>query len=112
MDKNLETARDIIESLPGRFLKEQVEEAENGIFHFDISGTNGGEFTVRIENGRCSVSEGFVGEADCVVKAKDSVYEDVELGRTNPQMAFMMGRLKINNIGAMLKFINYFERLH
>ncbi len=35
------------------------------------------------------------GEAKCIVRAKASDYEDVELGRTNPQMAVMMGKIKI-----------------
>jgi putative sterol carrier protein len=46
-----------------------------------------------------------------VVKASDQNYEDVELGRTNAQMAVMMGKIKISDIGVMMKFINYFERL-
>lgn len=107
-----ETARDIILSLENRFIPSDDREDLDAIFHFEISGDNGGNFTVHIVDNTCKVTEGLHGEAKCVVKCKDSVYKDIELGKTNAQMAFMMGRIKISNIGAMLKFIESFERLH
>jgi putative sterol carrier protein len=106
------TAREIILSLEQRFLPDRVDEAIDIVFHFDISGDNGGQFTVHIEDDTCKVSEGLEGEAKCVITCTDKVYEDVELGRTNAQMAFMMGKIKISNIMAMMKFIECFQRLH
>jgi putative sterol carrier protein len=106
------TAREIILSLEQRFRADKVEDDVNVIFHFDISGDNGGQFTVTIADDTCKVIEGLTGEAKCVITCKDSVYEDVELGRTNPQMAFMMGKIKISNIMAMMRFIESFDRLH
>lgn len=106
-----QNARDIILSLEQRFLPEQVDEDLHIIFHFDISGDRGGQFTVEIEDDECKVEEGLSGDPKCIITCTDSVYEDVELGRTNAQMAFMMGKIKISNIMAMMKFINCFERL-
>ena len=105
-----EKASEIIESLPQRFKPEKAE-GVNTTFHFDIAGENGGQYTVNIADGTCTVEQGHQGEANCVVTTKDKVYEDVELGRTNPQMAVMMGKIKISNLGEMMKFINYFERI-
>ncbi len=106
------TAREIILSLEQRFKPDSVNEDLNIVFHFDLSGDTGGEFTVTIKDKTCCVVEGLVGEPKCVVKSKAKVYADVELGKTNAQMAFMMGKIKVNNLNAMLKFVDCFERLH
>ncbi len=110
MSAKPEKASEIIKSLPERFKADKAE-GFDAVFHFEVSGDNGGQFTVNVKDKACTVDEGFVGEPTCKVTTKDSDYEDVELGRTNPQMAVMMGKIKINNIGAMMRFAGLFERL-
>jgi putative sterol carrier protein len=104
------TAREIVLGLPSR-LKQEEAEGQNGIFHFVLEGETGGEFTVSVQNGVCEVSEGLHGEPDCVITAQAIDFEDAELGRVNRQMAVMMGKIKISNLGAMLKFIGMFRDL-
>lgn len=106
------TAREIILSLTDRFKADKVEDDLNIVFHFDLAGDTGGEYTVTIKDKTCTVVEGLEGEAKCVVKAKGTTYADVELGKTNAQMAFMMGKIKVTNLNAMLKFVDCFDRLH
>lgn len=110
--KTPETAKEIILSLSERFNADKVDDDLDIIFHFDISGNNGGQFTVHIEDAACKVSEGLTGEPKCVISCKDKVYEDIELGKTNAQMAFMMGKIKVSNVMAMMKFIESFDKLH
>ena len=55
--------------------------------------------------------QGLHGEADCVISSLATDFEDAELGRVNRQMAVMMGKIKITNLGAMLKFIGMFSDL-
>ncbi|MBS1619290.1 MAG: SCP2 sterol-binding domain-containing protein, partial [Bacteroidetes bacterium] len=38
-------------------------------------------------------------------------YADIETGKTNPQMAFMMGKIKISNLGEMMKFMGLFRKM-
>jgi putative sterol carrier protein len=110
MSAQPETARDIIKSLPERFKADKAEGLDS-TFHFDISGPNGGQFTVTIKDKTCTVQDGFQGTPSCLVTTSDQVYEDTELGRTNPQMAVMMGKIKISNLGEMMKFVGLFKRL-
>lgn len=107
----METAKEIIASLPQR-LKQGEGVGVDIIFHFEIDGANGGKFTVNVKDGACTVQDGLHGTPKCIVKTTDEVYADVELGRTNAQMAVMMGKIKVSNIPSMLKFIEMFERLH
>lgn len=103
------TAATLIQSLPGR-LKKGMGTGISLIYHFKISGEQGGHFTVKVQDGICTVASGLTGEPKCIVEAQDHVYADVELGRKNAQMAVLTGQLKVSNIPSMLKFIEMFER--
>lgn len=105
-----ETAREIILSLKDRFRPEKAEPGYETVFHFEISGDRGGEFTITIEDEKINIEEGLHHNPKCVVNAKDTVYEDVEWNRTNPQMAFLMGKVKVSDISEMLNFAGLFYR--
>lgn len=111
MSKLPETARDIIYSLPNRLKTDKVDDTATHRFHFKLDGQTGGEFTVTLENKTVQVEEGLVGTATCEIKAKATDYEDLELGRGNPQMMFMMGKIKVSNLGEVMKFVTYFNRV-
>ncbi len=105
-----QTAQEIVRSLPSRLEREKLNGYET-VVHLQISGDNGGDFTVTVSAGECSVVEGLNGEAKCVVKTKDKTYADIEWGRANPQMAFMTGKIKISNLPEMMQFTKMFRRL-
>lgn len=109
MDKLPETAKEILYSLPGRLKEDKVDDSMEGVFHFHMEGE--GEFTIVLKNKQVTVEDGLHGTATCDVKAKASDYADIELGKTNPQMAFMMGKIKISNLGEMMKFMGLFRKL-
>ena len=104
------TAKEIVLGLPARFKAEEAADA-TGTFQFVLEGENGGEFTCTVGGGQCTVNEGLSGEPDCVISATAADFEDAEEGRVNRQMAVMMGKIKISNLGAMLKFITIFKDL-
>ena len=104
------TAKEIVLGLPSR-LKSEESAGQSGTFHFKLEGDNGGEFTVTVADGVCTVAEGSNGEADCLISALASDFEDAEEGRVNKQMAVMMGKIKISNLGAMLKFLGMFNEI-
>ena len=104
------TAREIVMSLKERFRPEKAEPGFETIFHLDISGDNGGQFTVRIADGTLNIEEGLHDTPKCIVTTKDSTYEDMEWGRTNAQMAVMFGKVKVSDLGEILDFIPLFHR--
>ncbi|MEI6310983.1 MAG: SCP2 sterol-binding domain-containing protein [Bacteroidota bacterium] len=105
------TAREIVLGLKERFRPEKCEQDTDMTFHLDFSGDTGGLFTVAVKDLECTVNEGHVGESTCTISAKASDYEDIELGRVNPQMAFMMGKIKATNVMALMQFITFFRKL-
>ena len=110
MDATPQTAKEIVYSLPQR-LKADVADTASHNFHLLLDGPTGGNFTVRLNNKVVIIEDGLVGEPTCEIKAKATDYEDLELGRGNPQMMFMMGKIKVSNLGEVMKFVTYFHRI-
>jgi len=108
-----QTAKEIVFSSPMRFRKAKAEEEENynAVVHLQLTGDGGGDFTVAIQKGEVTVSEGLIGVPTCVTTMKASLYVDMEWDRTNPQMAFMLGKIKVSNPMEMIKFIGMFRNM-
>ena len=101
------TTKDFIENLPSKVNKAALEGMET-VFHFDISGENGGQYTLKLEDGELSSHEGLQGDAKCTVKASDANFIALVTGQLNPMMALMLGKVKITNQGEMLKYAKLF----
>ena len=107
---NPKTAKEIIMSIPLRIKKDKAENYST-VFQFDISGENGGQYTLTVVNGDAKIEEGLAGTPECIVTTDAKVYEDIELGRMDPTMAFMGGQIRVTNIGAMMQFAKFFHRI-
>lgn len=105
------TAQEILASLPDRLKKDKANGASM-LLHFDLFGENGGQFSVQVKDGNCTVEINFSGEADCIISAEASIYEDLELGRLNPELAVMGGKIKISNLMTMMAFSKLFKKVN
>lgn len=103
------TASELIQSLPKR-LKPGSGKGLDLVYHFKIAGPRGGDFTVTVKDGICAVTPGLDGNPKCEISTTDTVYEDTESGRSNAQMAVLMGKIKVSNIPSLLKFVEMFEK--
>lgn len=106
-----QTAKEIVYSLPTRLRADKVEDHAEHVFHLLLDGPTGGNFTVSLKDKNVNVVDGLEGTPTCEIKAKATDYEDLELGRGNPQMMFMMGKIKVSNLGEVMKFVTYFSRI-
>jgi hypothetical protein len=102
-------ARQIVESLPGRFRADKAGSYETCI-HYDISGPRGGQYTIAVAAGQCTVQPGFTGEARCRIRVADEVYEQLELGRLDAQSAFMQGLISASNPGELMQIARLFRK--
>lgn len=105
------TAREMIQQLPLR-LKKGVAPSWTSTIHLIIKGETGGNFTVTIENEQVSVTEGLHGSPKLELKGDSKTYEGIELGTTNPQMAFMFGKVSVSNLSEMANLAKAFYRVH
>lgn len=102
--------QDIMNSLPYRLVAEKAGDYQ-ATFHFEFKEDKEiRPYTVKIAAGTCEVQEGLEGEAACLIKSKAQTYIDLTLGKGNPQMAVMMGKVKVSNIPEMMKFAPLFSK--
>lgn len=101
------TSRDFIYRLPSK-ISPQAIEGHDTTFHFDLDGENGGQFTVKVLNGKVDVTDGLSGEPTCVIRASDENFMKLINGDLNPMMAVLTGKVKISNQGEMLKYAKIF----
>lgn len=68
----------------------------NASVGFDLSGDNGGQWTLNIADGSIDVADGLATGANATIKMKDTDYVDMMSGKLNPMMAFMGGKVKVD----------------
>jgi putative sterol carrier protein len=101
----------IFRSLPGRFRPDRVADW-GGTFHFEIEGADSPQWTVVIEAGEVSVTEGLCGDPACVVRMNEKTWIGVETGEKSPMMAFVKGRIKVTNVGQLRRYDRAFYKLY
>ncbi len=101
------TAKELVMALPSQVNPAALADATT-CFHFEISGEGGGNVTITAQDGVCTASEGLNGEAKCVIKCADELLVGIMNKTQNPQMAVFTGKLKISNLGEMMKYAKMF----
>ena len=101
------STREILYGLPKKVSPASIEGLET-VFHFDIDGDQGGQYTIQVANGEVKVEDGLVGDPKCVVRSSDKNFIDLIKGDINPMMAVLTGKVKISNQGEMLKYAKIF----
>lgn len=76
---------------------------------FDLSGDNGGLYWVKINDGEVSHGKGASDSVDMTVKADADAFHAIATGESNPMQAFMMGKIKVDDMGLGMKMIGMFN---
>ena len=98
----------IFPEMTKRFLPEKAE-GVNAIVQFDLTGDNGGQYWLRITEGKIENGQGASADAKLTVKASADDYFKVASGALNPMQAYMGGKIKIvGDMGLAMKFMNMF----
>ncbi len=90
------TAKDILETeIPG-VLKQKPELAKdiNSVIHFNVTGDNGGTWTLDLTKADNWVSKGAEGTPKMTITVSDEDFVKIRAKQLNPQMAAMQGKLK------------------
>ena len=79
----------------------------NNTYAFDIDGA--GQWTVAVDDGRVSVTDGADADADATIRSSAENFERIVAGELNPTSAYMTGKLKVKgDMGAAMKLQKLF----
>ena len=101
------TTGEFLKALPAKVNPNAIAGQET-LFHFDIEGPQGGQYTIEVKDGKVEVRDGLDGEPRCTVRASDDNFINLATGQLNPMMAILTGKVKISNQGEMLKYAKIF----
>lgn len=72
---------------------------------FDLGGDEGGQWLVKIADGKLDVDKGSVDGADATIKMSAEDFKAMSTGGLNPMMAFMTGKVKVDgDLNTVMKF--------
>ena len=104
------TPEDIFKEMPNS-LNADAAKGMNSTIQFNLSGDNGGQWSVTIKDGKAEVTKGTASSPNMTLSMSSSDYVDMTMGKLNGQMAFMSGKLKISgDMGLAMKLQSLFER--
>jgi putative sterol carrier protein len=84
----------LFETMPTALNREAAKDADV-VYQFNISGEGGGQFTVAIKQGTCTVAEGISPAPAVTIAASATDYLSIATGAYPFGLAFINGRLKV-----------------
>jgi putative sterol carrier protein len=101
-----ETVQEFFEGLQSRVDPSRTAGMTN-TYVFDIDGA--GQWTVAVDDGRVSVTDGVSPDADCTITSSAESFGRIVAGELNPTSAYMTGKLKVKgDMGAAMKLQKLF----
>lgn len=94
------TIQDYFDNLSTKINPNDLEGIDTKI-NFDLKGQ---EVFLEVKDNKIMVHQGQAENAEVNIKASSEDLLSIIKGDTNPMMAMMMGKLKISNPGAMMKY--------
>ncbi len=94
--------KQFLTSLPEKVHPAAIKDV-NTLFHFDMGDGPDDKYTVEVTDGNVKVTEGLNGDPKCTVKASEDTLTRLINKDLNPMTAMMTGKIKISNIGELMK---------
>ncbi|MFT6880637.1 MAG: putative sterol carrier protein [Algoriphagus sp.] len=93
-------AKEFLQSIPSKVDPKDNQGLDTAL-HFDF---NDEQYTLEVKDGTVSFAEGLVGDPEITLKAKAEDFAKITSGEMNPMTAMMLGKLKVSNPAAMMKY--------
>lgn len=70
-------------------------EGINAAIQFDLGGDGGGQYWLRIADGKAETGAGLIDNPKMTLKATADDFHNIISGKMNPMQAFMTGKIKV-----------------
>jgi putative sterol carrier protein len=101
-----QTSREFFEGLESR-IDPATTAGMTNTYLFDIDGET---WTVAVDDGKVSVTEGDAGGSDVTIAASEETFQKIAAGEQNATSAYMTGKLKVKgDMGAAMKLQKLFQ---
>jgi len=88
----------------------EVAEGVNAVIQYRLTGEEGGDYIINIQDGKCTVAEGIAENPTMTLTADGRDFGDVLLGKVNGMQYFMMGKLKLaGDLNLAMKLTTFFK---
>jgi putative sterol carrier protein len=88
------SVKPLFDAMPAALNQGAAKDADL-VYQFNISGDGGGQFTVAIQHGKCTVAEGVAPAPTVTIAASATDYLNIATGVYPFGLAFINGRLKV-----------------
>jgi putative sterol carrier protein len=102
------TASEVILEMPAHFDPAKAGDMNISV-QFALSGEGGGNWHVRIADGKCEVQPGSLEKPDATIKMAADDYVKMTAGELNAMVAFLSGRIKVvGNLSTVMRMQSLF----
>jgi putative sterol carrier protein len=98
----------LFEQMPNYFQADKAANLNASVL-FDLSGEGGGQWHVKVADGKVNIEKGAAGSPTATVRMTADDYHDMISGKLNPVNAFMTGKVKVEgDLNTVMKFQTLF----
>ncbi|HJU03758.1 MAG TPA: SCP2 sterol-binding domain-containing protein [Nitrospiraceae bacterium] len=109
---NYPSVKEFFRKLPEKFDAEAAE-GLTVVYQFDLSGPQGGQYNLVVEEGICTISEGSHPDPHVIFSMSGEDCLGVLSGRLDGQSVFMSGRLRVSgDFGLAVQLKSLFPSVH
>ncbi len=105
----IETIQDLFEAYKKNFAPDRAEGVD-AVFQLHLTGEGGGDYILTVKDQKLTIEEGVAENPTTTLKTSAQNWIDISLGKANPMMMMMTGKLKVSgSIPMATKFQSLFR---
>ena len=102
--------KEIMDGMPQAFQPDKAAGA-NATIQFNFTGTEAGNYTVRVADGKCDVSEGTADNPTVTINSPSDVWLKIIRRELDGATAFMSGQFTFTgDMGVLMQMQNWFQQ--
>ncbi len=106
---SVNTPQELFDMMPAAFNPEKAGDVNKTVV-IELTGDNGGTWTVKVADGKCAVDAGAADAADLTITMAADDYLAMRRGELQAMNAFMQGKIKLQgDMGLAMKFDGWFS---